>query len=167
MFRRRGRLIFPVQVEIAQLDTKATRDAGLYDDVARETILSATPDGLGAESRREKATVSLPCQLEEKDFFERLEMFFAGNAPGTLLHLTFHMADLERLHLMDNEATHGVRPGLKVGDRIVAFRDRYGQSMFSIPNPPGLYVREVRPTGFMETHNLVVVVVGERRQAEA
>jgi len=165
MFRRRGRLIFPVWVEIAQLDTKATRDAGAYDDVLRETILDETTDGVGSESRREKAAVLLPCQVEERDYFERLEMYFAGNAPGTILHLTFHLADLERLGKLDNEATHGVRPGLKVNDRIVAFKDRYGQDMYAIPNPPGLFVREVRPTGFLETQNLAVVIIGERKQA--
>jgi hypothetical protein len=165
MFRRRGRLIFPVHVDIAQLDTKATRDAGAYDDLLRETVLEPTSDGVGSESRKEKGTVRLPCQVEERDYFERLDMYFAGNAPSTILHLTFHLADLERLGKLDNEATQGVRPGLKVNDRIVAFVDRWGQPMYSIPNPPGLYVREVRPTGFLETQNLAVVIIGERKQA--
>ena len=165
MKRRRGRLLFPVNVEIAQLDTKATRDGGHYDDTARETTLAPTSNGLGTEQKQEKAPVTLKCQLESRDFFERLNMFFQGNAPETVLRLTFHMTDLERAGLMDDEATYGVRAGLKVGDRILGFTDRYGQQMFKIPNPPGLYVREVNPTGFMDTQNLVVVIVGDRRRA--
>lgn len=278
MKRRRGRLLFPVNVEIAQLDTKATRDGGHYDDVARETELAPTADGLGTDERLDRATVTLKCQLESKDFFERLNEYFQGNAPETMLRLTFHMADLERAGLMDDEATratvgnagtpepynlsggealtlkidggfvqtvtflvgdfvtpgsataeevtaainagiaggqaraitsgteveltsdtfglaskiqvtggtansalafptaeqtgtgdvaetYGVRAGLKVGDRILGFKDRYGQQMFKIPDPPGLYIREVNPTGFLETQNLAVVTVGDRRRA--
>lgn len=166
MKRRRGRLIFPVTVEIAQLDTKATRDGGFYDDTARETTLAQTSDGLGSDQKQERATVKLKCQLESRDFFERLNELFAGNAPETVLRLTFHMTDIERAGLLDDEATYGVRAGLKVGDRILGFEDRYGQTMFKIPDPPGLYVREVNPTGFLDTQNLVVVTVGDRRRAE-
>jgi len=165
MKRRRGRLLFPVKVEIAQLDTKATRDGGFYDDTARETKLASTADGLGADQKQEKSTVTLKCQLEARDFFERLNMFFQGDAPETVLRLTFHMTDLERAGILDDEATYGVRAGLKVGDRILGFKDRYGQQMFKVPDPPGLYVREVNPTGFLETQNLVVVTVGDRRRA--
>lgn len=165
MKRRRGRLIFPVNVEIAQLDTKATRDGGYYDDVARETKLAPSADGLGTDQKQERTTVTLKCQLESKDFFERLNMFFQGNAPETILRLTFHMTDLERAGLLDDEATYGVRAGLKVGDRILGFTDRYGQQMFKFPDAPGLYIREVNPTGFLETQNLVVVTIGDRRRA--
>lgn len=165
MKRRRGRLLFPVNVQIAQLDTKATRDGGHYDDIARETILEASADGLGTETKQERATITLKCQLESKDFFERLNEFFQGNAPETVLRLTFHMTDLERAGLLDEEATYGARAGLKVGDRILGFTDKYGQQMFKIPDPPGLYIREANPTGFMDTQNLVVVTVGDRRRA--
>ena len=65
----------------------------------------------------------------------------------------------------DASEIYGVRAGLKVGDRILGFTDRYGQQMFKIPDPPGLYVREANPTGFMDTQNLVVVTVGDRRRA--
>lgn len=164
-YRRRGRLIFPVFVTIAQLDTKATRDGGYYDDVAREVVLEETSDGLGVEKKQEHAEVELPCQPEEKDFFERLNEYMSGNAPETVLRLTFHLSDLERLNRLDDESTRGVRADLKVGDRIVKFADRYRQPMMSIPDPPGLYVTEVLPTGFLETQNLVVVKVGDRRKA--
>lgn len=158
-------MIFPVNVEIAQLDTKATRDGGFYDDTARETKLVATADGLGADQKQERTTVTLKCQLESKDFFERLNMFFQGNAPETMLRLTFHMTDIERAGLLDDEATFGVRAGLKVGDRILGFTDKYGQQMFKFPDEPGLYIRAVNPTGFLETQNLVVVTIGDRRRA--
>ncbi len=165
MKRRRGRLLFPVNVQVAQLDTKATRDGGFYDDTARETTLAPTADGLGSDQKQEKAPVTLKCQLESRDFFERLNEFFQGNAPETVLRLTFHMRDLELAGLLDDEATYGVRAGLKVGDRILGFTDRYGQPMFKFPDAPGLYIREVNPTGFMDTQNLVVVTVGDRRRA--
>lgn len=164
-YKRRGRLIFPIKVKIAQLDTKATRDGGYYDDIAREVILEQTADGLGQDKKQEKAIVTLPVQLEEKDFFERLNEFLAGNAPETVMKLTFHLSDLERLTQLDDESTRGVRADIKVGDRIVEFEDRYGQPMMTIPDPPGLYVREILPTGFLDTQNLVVVTVGDRRKA--
>ncbi len=77
----RGRLIFPVIATIRQLDVAATRAASGYDDTFREENLSPTTDGLGESMRENKTDIDVPVQIEERDWFERLQALAQGNAP--------------------------------------------------------------------------------------
>ena len=163
---RRGRLIFPSVVRIKQLDTEATGNAGDYDETAGEAILTSTADGLGESALQYKTEIELRAQLEERDFFEQLDQFMQGNAPNTRLHLTFHVDDLERAGLWDEQGSWGTRCRLRVGDRVVSFADVKGRELFAVPENPGLFVTEVRPTGFLETQNLVVCVLSDRSKGE-
>jgi hypothetical protein len=130
----------------------------VFDEVA----LAPTTDGLGESMRENHTDVDVPCQVEEKDYFERLQMMVMGNAPETVIHLTFHLSDLKRLSLWYEDSDWGGRPKLNVGDRIIGFKDRYNQQLFKTPENPGLFIVEVMPTGFLTTHNLIVCRVSDR-----
>lgn len=160
---RRGRLIFPILVTVKQLDVATMRTATDYDDVLREPELSASADRLGTKKRTE-TTIDVPCQLEEKDASEKLTMMAQGDAPSTQLHITFHVDDLERLGLWKEDAAWGARCSLKKNDRIEGFKDLQGRQLFKVPENPGLFITEVRPTGMMGTQNLVLCVVNDRSE---
>lgn len=166
MFQR-GRLIFPVYVTIRRLDTVATETAGGYDQIFRETTLSPTIDGIGADGRTDKPEVTIPCQVEDKDMFEALNMVQQGNSPRSRILLTFHLSDLKRLSLWDESSEWGGRAKLKVGDRVVGFKDRYNQQLFNVPENPGLYIEEIMPTGFLSTQNLIVCAIGDRAKGDS
>ena len=161
-FQHRGRLINPITVTIRQLDTASSG----YDDTFRETSLAPSSDGLGTSERANKPDKNIPCQVEEKDFFEQLNAMMQGDSPNTRLLLTFHINDLKRLGMWQETATWGGRPALKKGDQIIGFKDPYNQQLFKSPENPGLYIEEVMPTGFLTTQNLVVCVIGDRSKGE-
>ena len=86
----RGRLIFPFQVQLAQLDTVATAqdpdgDGPLesgYDDIFREPfVLGADEDDTIGKAIRRETFVTLPAQIETR-VFTQLEQLFDG--PVTL-----------------------------------------------------------------------------------
>ena len=72
--------------------------------------------------------------------------------------------DLESLGLVD-VATGSLRIGLN--DRLRAIFDRQGRAVFAAPDPPGLFVTEVRPAGFGlgGRRNLVFVFFDARSRA--
>jgi len=161
---RRGRLIYPMIARIRQLDTEATGAAGDYDPIAQEPVLDASTDLQGTSALQYKTEIELECQLEERDFFERLNQVMQGNSPDTTLHLTFHVDGLEKAGLWDEQGVWGTRCRLRIGDRVVSFADKKGREIFAVPPNPGLFITEVRPTGFMGTQNLVVVVLKDRAE---
>lgn len=172
----RGRLIWPMLAEIAQLDTSATAQdpdgagpltAG-YDDVFREPVKLPPAGGAsgGGTTNREESTVILPVQVEPQ-VFEQLQMLATGNSPTSMIRLTFHYRDLEAAGFV--EAATG-RPLLRINDRLVAIRDyRTGELIEQIPNPPGLYATQVQSRSFGLSslkRNLLLVTFEERRVAE-
>lgn len=160
----RGRLLFPYTITIAQLDTDAIDTSPGYDDVFKAPKLTSTPDGVGTTGRQEKTEIDVPAQIEV-DTFEALTQMFSGNVPKSDVILTFHFDDLERLGLTETAAGREGREALKINDRIVRIKDRFGNGVFEPPFPPGLFIKELRPTGFMERRNLVLAFLEDREQA--
>ena len=171
----RGRLIWPMLAEIAQLDTDATAqdpDAGGpltagYDDVFREPVkLPPAGSGGGTTHRVDKPPVLLPVQVEPQ-VFEQLQMLATGNSPTSLIRLVFHYRDLEAAGFV--EAATG-RPLLRINDRLVSIRDYRTQELIEeIPNPPGLWATQVQSRSFGLSslkRNLLLVTFEERRTAE-
>lgn len=158
----RGRLIYPVFVTLRRLDPDATALVSGYDNVAGETKLTPTPDGLGQSARVNKTDFELPCQVEERNWFEEQNQMKQGDAPRTMIHLTFHVSDLKRVGLWTESAQFGGRPDLRVNDQVIKFRDRWNQLLWQTPENPGMFIQEVQPTGFLSTQNLVVCVVVDR-----
>ena len=164
----RGRLIFPFFAELFRFDAEATGSdddgpgplpAG-FDPDFRESVVDATTT---RPRRRELMPIRVPCQIEP-EAFEALAMTAAGNAPRSAMTLIMHLADLESRGLVD--AATG-NPRIAIHDRLSAIFDRRGRPVFAAPDPPGLFVTEVRPAGFGlgGRRNLVFVFFDARNRA--
>ena len=169
----RGRLINAFDAELAQLDTAATAAdpdgpgpmSSGYDADFQEPVLVPDTEGPGRsyDARREKPSITVPCQVEVQSF-GALNELVNGNSPRSHLTLVFHFADLERLGLVDLATGEAL---LRVGDRLVALRDhRTGELVQAIRTPPGLYLSEPQPQAFgLGLHrNLLLAVFEERAQ---
>jgi hypothetical protein len=164
----RGRLIFPFFAELFRFDAEATGsdDDGTgplpagFDPDFRESVVEAST---ARPRRRETPPIRIPCQIEP-EAFEALAMTAAGNAPRSAMTLVMHLADLEALGLVD-VATGS--PCIAINDRLAALFDRQGRQVFAAPDPPGLFVTEVRPAGFGlgGRRNLVFVFFDARVRA--
>jgi hypothetical protein len=164
----RGRLHQAFLAELAQLDPVATAAdpdgpgslSSGYDPDFQETVLLPSTRGPGQDTRRERPPIQVPCQVEVQAFGELAE-FVTGNSPRSRLVLVFHFADLERLGLVE-PATGDAR--LRVGDRLVAIRDRRsGDLVQAVRTPPGLYLIEPQPQfGLGGRRNLLLATFGDR-----
>jgi hypothetical protein len=164
----RGRLLSSFLCELAQLDAAATAAdpdgpgalSSGYDPDFQETVLLPTAGGPGHDARRERPSIRVPCQIEVQGFGELAELA-TGNSPRSRLVLVFHFADLERLGLVDPTTGDA---GLRIGDRLVAIRDRRtGELVQAVRTPPGLYLIEPQPQfGLGGRRNLLLATFGER-----
>lgn len=170
----RGRLVFPFLVELAQLDTLATEadpDAGGpltsgYHEHFREPrmVLAVPGDQTGVSARVESGPIQFRAQIEPM-MFERLQMLLGGESPDSRFAIVAHYQDLERNDLVD--ATTG-KPLIRKNDRLVRILNcDTGALIETIPNPPGLFVRQVQSRGFGpgRTRNLLLIEFEEREQS--
>lgn len=160
----RGRLIFPFLVDVGQVDTVATAAVvdGGYDDEFREPIIVPPVSGSGRGTvSREEATYTYKCQIEPT-VFEALQAMATGQSPNSEIMLVMHFRDLEIDGLLDSNG----KPLIRRGDRFIQIRDyKTGDVIEVIPSSPGLYVSEVRSTGFGLSslkRNLLFVTFEER-----
>lgn len=126
----RGRLIRPILVEIAQLDTEATAQdqpdatatggvsSGYHPNFREPRLLPPDVDEAGSprgESARRETTIQCLAQWEVENF-DFLQQWASGNSPSHRAGLVFHFRDLERRGLVDVDG----RATIHVNDRIVA-----------------------------------------------
>ena len=165
----RGRLLRAFLAELAQLDTAATAadpdgagplTSGYDADFQETVLLPSSAGGPGRDTRREKPPLRLPCQIEIQSFAALTELA-AGNSPRSHVVLVFQFRDLERLGLVDPSTGDAL---LRVGDRLVAIRDRRtGELVQAVRTPPGLYLTEPQPEfGLGGRRNLLIATFGER-----
>jgi len=152
------RLVRPLFVDIAPVDTEASP----YDPDFQEPALGGPgPDGIGDRTRAEKPLVRVPAQVEAGPF-ERLQQSLGGNLPDTRLVLVLDYDDLLRLGLIDpatNETT------LRPGDRLVHIRSGAGAILETFPDPPGMFVTELRPGyGLEHDRNILLAFCDDREQ---
>lgn len=150
----RGRLIAPLVVELARIDTNATKIAGNYDPTFR-TLKPGT-------TRVELPTIRLHAQVE-MGRIEAQNTTQAGNVPDSRLTLVFHYRELELLELVDTNTGDAL---IRVDDRLVAIYDRTGahkQTTIKVPSG-GLYATEVTPggLGLDGYRNLLIVAFDDR-----
>lgn len=153
----RGRLIRPILVEIAQLDTLATAqdqpddnaDGGVspgYHENFREPRLlpSTTPDATGSprgESARKETTLKCLAQWEVENY-DFQQQWASGNSPGNRTGLVFHYRDLEKRGLLDEDGNAKIH----VNDRLCAIYHAKTEDLIQeIRDPPGLYITQLRP----------------------
>jgi hypothetical protein len=149
----RGRLIRPFVVELYQLDTAATSadpdGAGPltsgYDPDFRTPIkvLEDPGDQVGKTTRTESGPIQIRAQIEPT-MFERLEMMLSGSSPEFRFAVVAHYKELETLGLVDSRG----RPKIYPQDRLSRILTVRGDLVEEIPDPPGLYIREVQSRGY-------------------
>jgi hypothetical protein len=145
----RGDLLFPMLVEIAQLDTATAT----FDHTFR-TYVPGTP-------RRELPTFKILAQVETGRFGAQNQLI-AGNAPDSMMSLVFHFKHLESMNLVEADGTAKIR----VNDRLVAIWDRTGsfiETSVKIPEG-GLYMTAVEPIGIGlgGRRNLLLATLNDR-----
>lgn len=148
----RGRLLFPLQVEIARIDLTAATAAGDFDRTFRAPKPGTT--------RKEFAPIRLQAQVEMGGY-ERQTQTVAGNVPDSRLTLVFHYRELETKGLVIAGDVL-----LRVGDRLVAIYNRAGTAVENTIKVAagGLFATEVAPAGLGlgGRRNLLAVTFDER-----
>jgi hypothetical protein len=148
-----GRLIFPFVAEIHRLAASP-----MDPDFREAEIGQPGKDDLDVLDRIELPSIRVPCQVEP-EACEAMNMLASGNSPRTRLELVFHVRDLERLDLIEQNTGN---PLIHPGDRLQALYGTSGALVQTFRNPPGVFVREARPIGFglglgRATRNLLLV----------
>lgn len=153
----RGRLIRPVLVEIAQLDTLATAQdqtdnndpsgvsSGYHSNFREPRLLPTTsPTQAGSprgESARKEKLIRCLAQWEVKNY-DFQQQWASGNSPGHRTGLVFHYRDLEKRGLIDDDGNAKIH----VNDRLCAvYHAKTGELIQEIRNPPGLYITQLEP----------------------
>ena len=132
-------LIFAHTAIIAQLDPVTIEAGDFYDDDFGEVKkVDGDADGIGETQRKEKASVSVPVQMET-DQFELRRMVAGGDLPDSSVGLVVHRRDLNRLGFMSNGA-----PVFKKGDRLIEVQDKLGNVHTSFTRIP-VYCTQVQP----------------------
>jgi hypothetical protein len=161
----RGSLLYVFLAELHRLDRRSPgpNSPVQMDDEFREPIrIDRNGDGVGKERRHELPPVFVPCQVEPEKFEEQ-RLLPSGNAPDSTLDLVMHFRDLEHMGLVDG-AGNAV---IAVGDRLGGIYTRSMRPEWTVRNPPGLFVTQVRPSGFglglgRARRNLLIVTFTER-----
>ena len=151
----RVRLVRPLLAEIAQLDTLATAQAPGYDPDFQEPR---------AGTRREKPPIQVPAQIEIAAH-EIMRQSMAGNMPDSRLVLVMDYEDLARRGLINPETNETT---LRTGDRLVQLLNGIGVLIETYPNPPGMFLTELRPVcGLERDRNLLLAFFNDREQGLA
>lgn len=165
----RGRLIFPIRLQIFQADRAAMAadpdgagplKSGLDPDF-QEPILESSADRTGTLRRIEKAPILIPAQVETQTY-DRAQMTQTGDVKRGAMAFVLHFEDLEQLGLVST--TTGLAL-ITTGDRVGATFDESGRLIQRFPDPPGLYVLSADPIfGLARQRNLLLINCGSRDQ---
>jgi len=163
----RGRLIQRLVCVIRQLDAVATAavPGGGFDPEFDEPIQVNDGTQAGSSSRREKAALRLPCQVDRQGWGIDL-ITRGGHEEQSSIILTLHMQDVEDKGLIGSTGA----PTIMAGDRIEAIEDLSGVLQESFPDPPGLFVNTVERAGHglnmagTPRFNLLILTCGPARQ---
>jgi len=169
----RGRLLQRFLCSIRQLDTEATSTVvgGGYDPLLGEPIPVADGTQTGSSSRREKAAVDVPCQVDRREWGEDV-LVGGGHDPETELILTFHFRDLERLGLVHTSGDLEGKPKIGARDRVERLKRMNGNTVVVFPDPPGMYVTVAEQGGWgirrwgSPKRNLLIVRCRPERRGE-
>lgn len=169
----RGRLIFPMTVELGLLDTYATATTDPdgptgplvsgYDDEFREPVVVGMP-GESAPGRmvRVETIVRFKAQVED-DVAGMMEQLASGNSPQNMLGLVFHYQELEAAGAVQ---TVSGRPIIKApGARLICIRDpKSGAVIERYDYEPGYWATQAKSMGFGIglKRNLLLVIFQER-----
>lgn len=157
-----GGLIFPSVIVLRQLDAPAARAAlDLDDDFREPKLVDSDADGIGEEQRHEKPEIEILGQVATRRF-EFGEQAPSGQVIETPdLEITFHGTGMKAAGLIAADGRCKLIPG----DRLVRISNRAGVVQHTFPNPPGMFLLSVRPSGFLGGgRNLFVCTFSDRRR---
>lgn len=157
----RGRLIHKRFVDMARLDTTATRAGGGYNDSFKTVVKVKDPTtGRLVAKREEIPELMLPCQIEAGPW-EQMRAVQGGNLPDTAITLVFFWPDLEKRNLVDPATGEAL---IRINDRLVAIYD--ARKVLLHKPRQELFATHAQPlfVGLGGTRNLLVVTLGERPQ---
>ncbi|MCP4573349.1 MAG: hypothetical protein GY838_13420 [bacterium] len=155
----RGRLIFPMFVTVAPLDTEATETAAGYDDDYRTVTLDDTNgDGKGETKRVEGTPFEFKAQMEN-DMEEMQRMTKTGDLPNSAVGLVVHLRDMNRLGLITTS-----RPlGVKKGDRLTVQKNRKKAVVKTYDDPELFCTHAKHLDAYIGRQaNMAILVFGER-----
>ncbi len=167
----RGKLLFPLYVAIARLDTQATDAGGTgYNPITKQPKVVYANPGTSAQVRTDTRVYMEPLILRaqiERSTWQAMQMGPGGNVPNSRLTLIFHMTQLEQLGLVD--AVTG-EPTLKVTDKLIGIYSSCGKAathlkqVADIRDAPGCYCTEVSAAGegLAGNRNLLKMVFDDR-----
>lgn len=153
----RGELICPIIVQICPLDTRATEistddvPTGGYNPFLREPI--ALKDC--TTTRKEGECYRLPAQvIRQRNRYGFLQAQAGGFQNETIVHLGFHLEDLEKAGLVDDKGV----PLLKIGDRLDSYYHKFTKKLIRcFQDDQKMFCIEVhdRGIGFDGNRNLI------------
>lgn len=158
----RGRLINPFLVEIARIDTNATKVANGYDDTFK-TVRTKLVDGEYTSGRVDSTAIKLRCQIDVGQYDVQKQMPAGNDSDGRIVCL-FHFRDLEAADMIDTNGAAKIR----VNDRLVAVYDDRTEELIQRMPGDGLYATEVQPIfGLGRRRNLLAVTFNTRESSVA
>lgn len=174
----RGRLIFPVKLSIAQLDTVATEandpdGAGAktsgYDDDFLEPEMIAPSDGASGAPRGTftttyKTPILIPAQFEDESFEEVQEMI-SGSSPNYKFTAVMHFKNLEDSSLVRDDG----RPVINTEDKFMGIYHYMTEELIELaPSDRDIVVTEVKPASYGLSsfkRNLLIVTFEDREKS--
>lgn len=155
----RGRLIFPMFVTVAPLDTEATEAADGYDDdYNTTTLVDNDGDGKGETARVEGTPFEFKAQIEN-DMEEMQRMTKTGDLPNSAVGLVVHLRDMNLAGLITT-----TRPlGVKKGDRLTVQKDRKKNIVKTYDNPMMYCTHAKHLDAYLGRQaNMAILIFGER-----
>lgn len=163
----RGRLLCPIKIGVARIDTATTEANTDFDSVFMTPKVKKTFGARGAreKGRREFVEVKLLAQSEIIDF-NKMQQGPGGNVPDYRVSYIVHYKQLEDLGLIDATTQ---KPLIGINDRIVAkYHNRSEALLRAFTNPEIFVVAAVDAgEGFDGRTNLLVLVTSDRPQGLA
>lgn len=155
----RGRLIFPMFVTVAQLDTAAIETADNYDEDYHTTkLVDTNADGKGEPTREDDDEIEFKAQIEN-DMEELQKMTKSGDVTDSAVGLVVHLRDMARLGFITT-----ARPlGVKKADRLVQQTNRRRVLVKAYTAPQLFCTHAKHLDGYIGREaNMALFVFGER-----
>lgn len=158
----RGRLICPIKIGVARIDTATIESNNDYDSVFKTPVVRKTFGARGEreQGRREHPEIILQAQSEIVDF-NKMQQGPNGNVPDYRVSYVLWRPSLEALGLID---TATGKPLVGINDRITAKYRKRDEALLRVFDSPEIFVTAAVDAGegFDGRTNLLILVTNDR-----